>query len=177
MHHSSKTPAQLWIGLPSQVVHDVELYLQKVFCKYSGCSTCIICLQIRQRQYHGCMWFNPTGNYTLDTLKPFFSTISRSLMPNERFYFIFQNADYLSHACSNSLLKSIEEPPHGYHIIFLAQLLQLVAPTLRSRCSIIYAEKTESNTESYDLVPFFTKKKMILSFLCKYWKKLISMNR
>jgi len=159
MEYSSKTPAQLWIGCPNQAAAEVELYVQKVFCVYGGCSTCSVCMQIRQRSYHGCLWFNPMGNYTLDMLKPFFATISRSLMPDEQFYFIFQNADYLSHACSNSLLKSIEEPPQGYHIIFMAQHLKAVAPTLRSRCTIVHCEKNESNVERHELVPFFTCQK------------------
>lgn len=159
MEQKFKTPARLWVGLPSQVVHEVELFLQKTFCKNNGCSLCTICMQIRQRQYHSCLWFNPPATYTLDVLKPFFTTISRSLMAHEQFYFIFQNADYLSHACTNSLLKSIEEPPHGYHTIFIAQRMQAIAPTLRSRCTPVYSEKNELQAEEHDLIPFFTQKK------------------
>lgn len=159
MHSGSKTPAQLWIGTPKQLNDEVELHIQKIFCAHGGCSVCALCLQIRQRQFHNCMWFNPSGTYTLDMLKPFFATISRSLMPGQKFYFIFHNADYLSHACANSLLKSIEEPPKGYHIIFLAQQLQSIISTVRSRCTLVYMQNNGLDDENSDLVSFFTKKR------------------
>lgn len=151
-----KTPAQLWIGSSLDLVDAAEQYLQTVFCPYKGCRTCTQCMSIRQRQHHNLMWLNPSGNYTLELLKPFFSTISCALMHDEQFYFIFQNADYLSHACSNSLLKSIEEPPQGYNFIFLAQQEHAIVTTLRSRCALRLLEKKSYVSEDESLVTCFT---------------------
>lgn len=149
-------PAQLWIGSDSTVTVHAENYLQRIFCHNEGCGHCTICMQIRQRQHHAILWFCPENNYTLDLLKPFFNTITRALDEQAKFFFIFQHADYLSPACSNSLLKSIEEPPPGYHMLFLAQHLHAVAPTLRSRCTVTSIAQNALLHETYDLLPFFT---------------------
>lgn len=153
-----KTPAQLWIGSSLDLVDAAEEYLQTSLCPYKGCRTCGKCLAIRQRQHHNLMWFNPSGNYTLELLKPFFATISCALMQDEQFYFVFQNADYLSNACSNSLLKSIEEPPQGYNFIFLAQQEHAIVTTLRSRCALRLLEKRSYDQDDESLVSCFTSR-------------------
>lgn len=158
MEPLNKTPAQLWVGSSLELVDAVERYLKTVFCPHQGCFTCTICLAVGQHQYHNLIWFNPSGNYTLEILKPFFVTISCALMANQNFYFVFQNADYLSNACSNSLLKSIEEPPLGYNFIFLAQHERALAPTIRSRCTVRVFEKKSEVHDNHPLVACFTTK-------------------
>jgi hypothetical protein len=152
----SVTTAQLWIGEDTTLLQNVQNYLHTIFCPKQGCGNCPIYLQINHQQHHACLWFSPEGNtYTLDLIKPFFSTIARSLNDHEKFFFIFQHADFFSSACSNSLLKSIEEPPPGYHMIFLAQNLHNVSPTLRSRCIISQITTDAALSKPYDLLPFF----------------------
>jgi hypothetical protein len=149
-------PAHLWI-LPQEVAPEqVTHYLQTIFCSNQTCTVCSTCMQIRQQNYYACHWFNPENSYTLDLLQPFFSTISRSLDHGKKFFFIFFHADYFSHACVNSLLKSIEEPPPGYHFIFVASQLTAVMPTLRSRCIIQYSTIPDYSKTDYALLPFFT---------------------
>lgn len=47
---------------------------------------------------------------------------------------VFKNIHQYSKVLSNSLLKLIEEPPHRTQIIMLADDINLVLPTIRSRC-------------------------------------------
>ncbi len=167
----SSSPAQLWIGQHATVEKEVIVYLQQLLCSYKGCTTCSTCQLIEQQQHPSCLWFKPQGNYTLEIIKPFFSIISRSLHEDQNFFFIFQHADFLSISCTNSLLKSIEEPPPGYRMLFLTENLPAVAPTLRSRCSIIFKQTQESELIP-DLAHYFTKLKpsdpeTFLSFLEK----------
>ncbi|PKN03344.1 hypothetical protein CVU75_02650, partial [Candidatus Dependentiae bacterium HGW-Dependentiae-1] len=63
-----------------------------------------------------------------------FSTIIFALAPGEHFFFVLQKADFLTTVCANKLLKSMEEPPAGYHFILLAQRQNAILPTIRSRC-------------------------------------------
>ena len=156
LNKSSATPAQLWIGSQASLIKYVERYLQQIFCTHNACTTCSLCIQIQQRQHYACLWFDPESSYTLDSIKPFFTTIARSLDNQQQFFFIFNHSDYLSIACANSLLKSIEEPPPGYHIIFLAQHLQAVAPTIRSRCTMVTIDANALHETINNLVPFFT---------------------
>jgi DNA polymerase-3 subunit delta' len=77
---------------------------------------------------------------------------------NTSFFFIIQKAHVLTAACSNQLLKSIEEPPAGYHFILLADKIDDILPTVRSRC-IIKTWHTQSNsTQHQTIIDCFTKK-------------------
>ncbi len=51
--------------------------------------------------------------------------------------FIVQDAELMSIAAQNSLLKTLEEPPAGVTIILLCQKPDQLLPTTRSRCSLI----------------------------------------
>jgi hypothetical protein len=132
--HQTLPPAQLWIGNHSDALHEVERFLQKMLCKNSDCNTCIACMQIREKQHHALMWLHPEKNYTIDQLEDLFTTLTFQLQSDELFFFIIQKADFLTPACANKLLKSMEEPPRGYHFILLAERTEQILPTIRSRC-------------------------------------------
>jgi DNA polymerase-3 subunit delta' len=93
-------------------------------------------MQIRQQQHHAVIWICPEKGYTLAHIQEIHDRIVFALDSTERFFFVLQKADYLSTQCANSLLKSIEEPPSGYHFILCAQQLEPILPTIRSRCII-----------------------------------------
>ena len=126
-------PTQLWLGNHETLQNKTQEFLQNTLCKNNACKTCATCRQIAQQQHHDVMWLHPEKNYTLDDLKPITQTISFALNENQQFFFILEKADFLSTACANSLLKSIEEPPHGYHFILLAERHNAILPTIRSR--------------------------------------------
>lgn len=130
----NQTPAHLFIGQPEMVVHEVVAYLQKKLCINNGCGVCRVCLQVESQQHHAVTWLAPEKQYTLDQLEPIFNTIAFALEPDQHHFFIIQKADFLTPTCSNSLLKSLEEPPAGYHFILLAQRSEQLLPTIRSRC-------------------------------------------
>ena len=51
--------------------------------------------------------------------------------------FIVRQAELMSNAAQNALLKTLEEPPPGVRIILLTQRLEQMLPTTRSRCWIL----------------------------------------
>jgi DNA polymerase-3 subunit delta' len=158
-------PAQLWFGPHDHLVAKAMEYVQAQFCKNNACGTCRICMKIREQQHHAISWLYPEKNYTLEELSTIFTTISFALNINEHYFFIIQKADFLTPACANSLLKSMEEPPVGYHFILLAERQDLILPTIRSRC-IVQSFQTESMPHSSPLFLFFssTKKSNALDF-------------
>lgn len=127
-------PAHLWIGSNEATHAAITTFLQKKVCANNGCGHCISCTQINARQHHALLWIEPEKGYTLADLDDLFRIISFSLAQDEHFYFVLAKADQLNSACANSLLKSIEEPPHGYHFLLAAERKHLVLPTIRSRC-------------------------------------------
>ncbi|HLC07428.1 MAG TPA: hypothetical protein VJJ26_04545 [Candidatus Babeliales bacterium] len=156
--HKTLPPAQLFIGQHAQALEAVELFLQKMLCKNNGCNTCIMCLQIREKQHHALMWLHPEKNYTIDQFDDLFTTLSLQLQSDELFFFIIQKADFLTAACANKLLKPMEEPPTGYHFILLAERVEQIVPTITSRCVIYKLDTATSAQISHPLFEVFTKK-------------------
>jgi DNA polymerase-3 subunit delta' len=148
-------PAQLWIGPTVKLITHTHEYMKKRWCNSGGCSQCTICSRIEQHQYHSMLWVEPEGNYTRDTLDMIFETIQFALDENSEMIFVINHADYLTAACYNSLLKSIEEPPRGYHFIFLAERLDAVASTIRSRCTITQFAHMQADITQHQLAKFF----------------------
>jgi DNA polymerase-3 subunit delta' len=147
-------PAQLWIGFNDALEQEVIGYAQKLFCASQGCGYCVICSQISTKQHHSMLWINPEKQYTLDDIAPIANTIAFTLEDKQHYFFILQKADFLTPTCANSLLKSIEEPPAGYHFILLAQRLESILPTIKSRCIVTTLHKTPPITTS-DLYDYF----------------------
>jgi len=148
-------PAQLWIGNHTNLIKQTKKTLQKLFCTKNGCGRCFVCKQIENQQHHGAIWLNPEKQYTLDQLDVIFKTISFKLDTNQKMFFILQHADFLSEACSNSLLKSVEEPPQGYHFIFLAERLSQILPTIQSRCLVKSFYSENESISHHQLVAIF----------------------
>lgn len=149
-------PTHLWLGNAEALRTNVEQQLQKVFCLQKGCSSCVQCLQINERQHSFTLWLSPEKSYTADQLEPIFKTTAFALQPNESFFFIIEKADYLNQTCANALLKLLEEPPIGYHFILLAQRAEYILPTIRSRC-LVHTFPSKLDAELNQLVTWFTK--------------------
>ncbi len=137
-------PAQLWIGAQENLHDDLIVYLQKKLCQKSTCGTCTNCQSIRQQQHHSILWLSPENLYAVKNLEPIFHTLTFARTADDPFFFIIDKADCLNLAGSNKLLKPIEEPPIGYHFVFLASRKEHILPTIQSRCitKIFYDEST-----------------------------------
>lgn len=124
--------AQLLLGSHDQLTDVVIAFLQQHICAQGGCLVCTICQQIRKQQHPDVMWIYPAKAYTLETLA---IIQERSAYSTDRpCFFILQKADFLTAQCSNSLLKTIEEPPQGYYFILCAERKEYILPTILSRC-------------------------------------------
>jgi DNA polymerase-3 subunit delta' len=152
-------PAQLWIGKPL-ILHSTTVeYLQKLMCKNNGCSFCTTCLQLKQQQHYDVLWLQPEKTqYTISSIEPIFQTIAYTVAPDQNFFIILQKADLLTQQCANSLLKSLEEPPTGYHFILLAEREDQILPTIHSRCVVKRFKDISDISEQSPLFTFFTMK-------------------
>ena len=152
----SSCPGRLWIGDPEYLANKAHRWMQERWCQNKGCRRCTICTLIEQHQYYKALWLAPEkGHYPTAILEPLFQTLNQLLDPGAEMIFVLQQADTLPSTCYNSLLKSLEEPPAGYHFILMAQRLHDVAPTIRSRCIIIRDDQGSSPAQ-HPLAQFFT---------------------
>lgn len=103
------------------------------------------------------MWLSAENSYTLEDIAIIHTTQALTLEPGTHLFFIIQKADYLTPACTNSLLKLVEEPPSGYHFIFLTERPEKLLPTIRSRCTKRVIQNTATQTLTpHPLMHFFT---------------------
>jgi len=148
------TPAHLWVGHHEELVAQTKRWLQVLLTTCNACGVCAACLGIERQQYHAVTWLSPERSYVLDDLQPLFRTLSFALEQGHHHVFVIQHADQLTHACSNSLLKSIEEPPAGYHFVFLTERSDDILPTIRSRC-IVQTWQHDAHEVQRDLLATF----------------------
>lgn len=137
--------AHVWVSDAFTLHQEVTQQLQELFCKSHGCGTCVPCMQIRENQHPFVNSINPEGSYTLDDIDDILDQVKFKLDSNERRFFIFYRAQELTPACSNRLLKTIEEPHKGYYFVFLATRTDTMLPTILSRC--FFKEFTQQTTE------------------------------
>lgn len=149
-------PASLIVGAQQESIDYTIRYIQQLLCLYHGCKTCFTCSSVARQAHHQMLWINPEQRYTLETIDAIRHTITLSLDDDIHFFFVLNQADTLSLACANSLLKLVEEPPAGYHFIFLAQRVEEVLPTIKSRCIITLLHSNSTDFEQHPLIPFFT---------------------
>lgn len=157
LHKSSLVPAQIWIGNHDALMISLISFLQKEFCPHQGCFICATCRQIHDKQYHAIVWITPEKNYTLEQLEPVFEKLSYSLDAHEKVFFILNHIELLSTICANKLLKSIEEPPAGYHFILTTPYKERILPTILSRSVVYDADPSDHNSyQNHILYTLFT---------------------
>jgi DNA polymerase III subunit delta' len=132
----SSHPAHLFVGDHQALVVKTEHFLQTVLCPEGGCTYCATCRHVRDRQHAQVVWIVPEKQYTRECITPVFELLALQRGVDEHCYIVLQHADFLTAACANALLKSIEEPPPGYQFLLLAASEQMVLPTIRSRCIV-----------------------------------------
>lgn len=163
-------PAYLYLGPTYKTKKLCKEFIQEVFCAQK-CTTCLHCIGIEREQHYLVRWIVPEHYYTLVQLESIFKTISFALEVHEHFFFVLEQAELLNPACANSLLKSLEEPPAGYHFILLAQRREGVLPTISSRCVLqVYDSSLGNNISS--LQSFFISSAVQLTEFSKELERL-----
>lgn len=148
-------PAYLWVGSDAELTQRALDFIKEHICKKGGCNVCADCKNISNKQHHLLLWLSPENYYTLAQLEVVMQTIVFALDPDQHFFIVFEHAELFNTACANSLLKSLEEPPAGYHFILLARRTEGILPTIRSRCMVeIFPSALED--EKHPLLAFFT---------------------
>ena len=126
--------AHLWISDPITTENEFHKKVQDLFCENNQCGSCNTCLQIKDFQHPSLSWIEAENSYTVDQINDIISSVQFKLGENEKRFFIFREAERLTSACCNRLLKTIEEPHAGYYFIFMTNRPESILDTLKSRC-------------------------------------------
>lgn len=138
--------AHLWIGNQEILVAQAIKSLQVLWCSHGGCGHCSVCKRIVEKQYHNLLWLMPAKqSYTVDQIDELHEHLALQRDVDEHFFVVFESAHALSAASANKLLKTLEEPPAGYHFLLLSESRFALLPTIVSRCLV-----TQFGSESVD---------------------------
>ncbi len=166
MNKITLIPAQIWEGNKGTLQEETQFFLKRQFCKSqlspsSESCSCIECRKIEDLQHPNILWFSPPKNYSVDDIEQILKKTSLTLDENQNFFFILENAQYLTLSTANRLLKLLEEPPTGYNFILLTNNIQAILPTISSRC-LIKQFQTKKELESHPLLSFFHDQNKLL---------------
>lgn len=153
----NSVPAQLIFGQRNELVTHAVMLVKQLLCPNQGLNSCYCqhCRWIGNRQHPSLVWINPDGDYTLDDIEVVFDKIRFALADNEAFVFVLEQAHNLGQATANKLLKTLEEPPAGYHVILLSPNSSGILPTIKSRCVVTVLSSHEEAQSNNPLLSFF----------------------
>lgn len=163
-------PAYLIIGPQEEAVAKAKVFMKEAFCSNGGCENCHACKLVSTGKHHNVRWLAPENQYKVEQLQVVFDTIRYALEPNEHFFFVFERADQLSSATANSLLKSLEEPPAGYHFILLAPWSEGILPTVASRCMLFTCSGDVA--QEHPLIMFFKRSRPDMAEFAKELERI-----
>jgi DNA polymerase-3 subunit delta' len=152
------SPALLWLGSNQVLLEKAYELFEQIYGVPS----------FNQRQHHAISWFAPEKQYLVEQIDEVLERLSLSLEPNQHHFIVLERADSLTPATANRLLKSLEEPPPGYHFLLLAERGHGILPTIRSRCVVTAWEGAAQSSPHQPIIDlFFTPRPNPADFLAQ----------
>ena len=111
-----------------------EDFLMRLYCPDSGCASCPECKKVREGHIDIMRLAAPK----VDEIRSAILFISQKPVDANYKTVLIEAADDMNASASNTLLKTLEEPPTGGVIILLARSVSNVLPTIVSRCSVVH---------------------------------------
>jgi len=132
----------------------LEIALQfaaNINCKNNGCMECRICRNTLKAKYPNLHILDPGGNSILvEEIRDFIKSMSMSSIDNDFKIGIIKEAD-LGRESFDLLLKTLEDPPDEKCVfILIAEDINSIIPTIRSRCQAYNWIFGSSTIENYD---------------------------
>lgn len=106
------------------------------------CGQCVHCRRFRGEGHPDVHEVFPDGQaIKIDQIRSLRKEASLRPYLSARQVFILHQVDSLTDQAANSLLKLLEEPPEGTHLILLAARVRSVLPTILSRCQVLHLQR------------------------------------
>lgn len=140
-------PTLLVTGLEGVGKRSLSLhFIQYLFCdspqEFNACGQCKSCKQALQNQWFDLFWLEPeTGNdetkighHRIDSFREIKSKLGMGPIEEPYKIVVISDADRMTPQASNSILKTLEEPPPNWIFILTAADSSRLLPTILSRC-------------------------------------------
>lgn len=132
--------AYLFIGPSGSGKLDAAWALaQGALCADGGCGTCDDCQRAARKTHPDVHYLQPESaqGYLVGQIRDLIDDLALSPIRARRKVYILDEAEQLTSATANALLKSLEEPPEGVVFVLLASARDAVLPTVLSRCQVV----------------------------------------
>lgn len=120
--------------------HGLASYLLCEASPQKPCGDCRSCIQIAAQAHPNLMRLAPAEDkrdIAIDDVRALLDRLHLSSHYGQAKIAIVEPADALNANGVNALLKTVEEPPPGTHLVFVAERWRALPATLRSRCQIL----------------------------------------
>ncbi len=107
------------------------------------CLICNTCKRIAEENYTDVKYLRKSGGKAsigVEELRDFKEDMYLSATESQYKFYIIEEADALTPAAQNALLKVLEEPPRGVHIILISSSQDKILSTIKSRTQYIQME-------------------------------------
>lgn len=115
-------------------------FLINLYCKKGGCGVCPDCKKVRE----GHIDIMHLSTPKVDDIRAAIAFVTQKAVDSAYKTVVIEGADDMNASASNSLLKTLEEPPHGSVIILLARSGAGVLPTITSRCAVVHLSPNDN---------------------------------
>lgn len=141
---NERVPSSLIFSGPDPY-HQLQFALNfaKALCCQQGgrldaCDRCRPCLAIDRGLFPDVRVLEPDGQfYRKGQLDELIASACQRPLQGDRRVFILRDAQRLNESAANAFLKTLEEPPASNVFILLTTNLNLILPTIQSRCQIL----------------------------------------
>lgn len=132
--------AYLFLGAPGSGKLDAAYALaQGALCPQGGCGACDDCVRVARHTHPDVHLLQPQSaqGYLVGQIRELIDDLQMAPIRSSRKVYLIDEAEKLTAATANAVLKSLEEPPDGVVFILLATTRDAVLPTVLSRCQVV----------------------------------------
>ncbi len=113
-----------------------------------GCGTCTICRRIASGTHAGVEWIvpeEPGGRVKIEQARALANRLEMAPFEGDHHLVVFDPAEAIGEAGFNAMLKTLEEPRPGVHFVMLVTGLDVLLPTILSRCLTVRLGRLEDS--------------------------------
>ena len=129
--------AYLFLGAPGSGKLDAAwAFAQAVLCERGGCGTCDTCRRVTHRTHPDVHAYAPESatGYLVAQVRGLLDDVALAPVRASGKVYILEQCELLHANAANALLKTLEEPPAGVTFILLGTSVDVILPTIVSRC-------------------------------------------
>ncbi len=146
--------AYLFVGMPGAGKKTTaRSFACALFCG-DCCGTCGACTRVKRGTHPDVHIIEPegAGGYVAAQVRELVRDVNLAPIEGPRKVYIIESADSFNDASANALLKTLEEPPADVVFILLAHAVDLVPPTIVSRCQVVRFRRLAPSAAIRELV-------------------------